>query len=139
MTPARSLFDRDGGSGPADRRAVRSPGTNSFRAACWPRGAKTQRRILHDRDAAVEFWHLRPARRARTLDAIGQIIYTCENGNGPGRAEPDKGIRIEMAQGSGTRSPHVTWLGPERDDLDYNIYLDATHRTVWGDWRSGTD
>ena len=34
------------------------------------------------------------------LDAIGQIIYTCENGNLLGRAKPEqKGIRIEMAQG----------------------------------------
>ncbi len=69
------------------------------------------------------------------VDAIGQIIYTCENGggNGPGtRAKPEeKGIRIEMAQGSGNS------FAPRRmhglgDQLEYNIYLDATRRQVWG-------
>ena len=68
------------------------------------------------------------------LDAIGQIIYTCENagGGGPGRAQPEqKGIRIEMAQGYGNSfAPrHMVGLG---GNLEYNIYLDATHRTVWG-------
>ena len=37
-----------------------------------------------------------------------------------------------MAQGSGTRSPPVVWWGSAARILDYNIYLDATHRTVWG-------
>ena len=27
----------------------------------------------------------------------------------------------------------------EADNLHYNIYLDATHRTVWGDGVLGTD
>ena len=66
-------------------------------------------------------------------DAIGQIIYTCENGNGPGtRDKPeDKGIRIEMAQGYGNSfAPRrMRGLG---NDLEYNIYLDANRRMVWG-------
>ena len=67
------------------------------------------------------------------LDAIGQIIYTCENGNGPGRAKPEeRGIRIEMAQGSSNSFAPRHMLGPGLGDLEYNIYLDATHRTVWG-------
>ncbi len=68
-------------------------------------------------------------------DATGEIIYTCENGNGNGpgtRAKPeDQGIRIEMAQGaSNSFAPRRMFgLGSE---LEYNIYLDATRRTVWG-------
>ena len=72
----------------------------------------------------------------RDLDAIGQIIYTCEHGNGPGRAKPDKGIRIEMAQGNTNSFVSRGMLGPEYIAtgryLEYNIYLDATHRQVWG-------
>lgn len=67
------------------------------------------------------------------VDAIGQIIYTCENSGGPGtRAKPeDQGIRIEMAQGrSNSFAPRRMYgLG---GDLEYNIYLDATRRQVWG-------
>ena len=69
------------------------------------------------------------------LDAIGQIIYTCENGGGggPGRAKPEqKGIRIEMAQGFGNSFAPRHMLGPGGDDLEFNIYLDATRRMVWG-------
>ncbi len=68
------------------------------------------------------------------LDAIGQIIYTCDNGNGggPGRAKPEsKGIRIEMAQGYGNSFAPRRMVGLG-DRLEYNIYLDATHRMVWG-------
>lgn len=74
------------------------------------------------------------------VDAIGQIIYTCDNsgGNGAGtRAKPEnKGIRIEMAQGHSNSFASRGMVGPESLAtgrlLDYNIYLDATRRTVWG-------
>jgi spore coat protein U-like protein len=67
-------------------------------------------------------------------DAIGQIIYTCENGNGPGTtAKPEEqGIRIEIAQGSSNSFAPRHMLGLGGSDLEYNIYLDATRRTVWG-------
>ena len=71
----------------------------------------------------------------RDLDAIGQIIYTCENGNGggSGRAKPEnKGIRIEMAQGASNSFSPRHMFGPGFADLEYNIYLDSTHRQVWG-------
>jgi spore coat protein U-like protein len=69
-------------------------------------------------------------------DAIGQIIYTCENGNGNGpgiRAKPeDQGIRIEMAQGYGNSFAPRHLRGLQGEDLEYNIYLDANRRQVWG-------
>ena len=80
------------------------------------------------------------------VDAIGQIIYVCGGGNqraappcddppcngGGGGGGGNKSIRIEMAQGySNSFAPrHMYGLGGE--DLEYNIYLDAQHRTVWG-------
>jgi spore coat protein U-like protein len=66
------------------------------------------------------------------VDAIGQIIYTCENGNLLGRAQPEQGIRIEMAQGASNSFAPRHMYGVGAAILDYNIYLDATHRTVWG-------
>jgi spore coat protein U-like protein len=68
------------------------------------------------------------------VDAIGQIIYVCGNGSGPGTtARPeDKGIRIEMAQGYSASFANRVMVGPGAAELAYNIYLDATHRTVWG-------
>ena len=72
------------------------------------------------------------------VDAIGQIIYTCESGGeDPGRGPNRRmsSIRIEMAQGYGNSfAPrHMRGLG---DQLDYNIYLDATRRQVWGTGRA---
>jgi spore coat protein U-like protein len=37
-----------------------------------------------------------------------------------------------MAQGSGNSFAPRHMVGPGFDDLEYNIYLDATHRMVWG-------
>ena len=72
---------------------------------------------------------------AADVDAIGQIIYTCENGNGggPGREKPEgMGIRIEMAQGRSNSFAPRRMYGLGLNELEYNIYLDANHRTVWG-------
>jgi spore coat protein U-like protein len=66
------------------------------------------------------------------LDAIGQIIYTCENGNLAGKKPAQKGIRIEMAQGSSNSFAPRHMYGLSFEDLEYNIYLDATRRQVWG-------
>ena len=49
------------------------------------------------------------------LDAIGQIIYTCEKGGGNAgtTASDNKSIRIEMAQGSSNSFHHRGMIGPE--------------------------
>ena len=90
------------------------------------------------------------------VSAIGQVIYTCTSGpggggpggGGPGGGPPGGGpggpgttagnpdqvsIRIEMAQGSSNSfAPRHMYGGVSLDDLEYNIYLDSTHRQVWG-------
>jgi len=85
------------------------------------------------------------------VDAIGQIIYVCSSdnsggrggggrgggggggrGGGPGSRAADKGVRIEMAQGSSYSFAPRHMIGAGFAILEYNIYLDATHRTVWG-------
>jgi spore coat protein U-like protein len=88
------------------------------------------------------------------VDATGQIIYTCElgaggggppdgrgggRGGGPGQqtAAP-KGIRIEMAQGYGNSFAPRQMVGLGGETLGFNIYLDATHRTVWGTGEGST-
>ena len=63
------------------------------------------------------------------VDAVAQVIYTCDN-----RA---KKIRIDMS--SGTSNSFDRSMSNGGYNLAYNIYLDATHRTVWGDGVLGTD
>ena len=87
------------------------------------------------------------------VTAIGQVIYTCSGGGGGGNpggpgggnpggpgttaSNPDKvSVRIEMAQGYSNSFASRGMVGPESVAsgrfLDYNIYLDSTHRQVWG-------
>jgi spore coat protein U-like protein len=73
------------------------------------------------------------------LDAIGQIIYTCGNGTGSSTQESSKAIRIQMDRGYSNSYGDRGMAGPSFDTLLYNIYLDATHRTIWGDGTNGTD
>jgi spore coat protein U-like protein len=76
------------------------------------------------------------------LDAIGQIIYVCANSVAAGTTAQDadkKSIRIEIARGFSSAYSVRQMLGPDVNGLEYNIYLDATHRTIWGDGTSGTD
>lgn len=78
----------------------------------------------------------------REVTAIGQIIYTCGRVTrgcanppcgGGGGGNGNKSIRIEMAQGPGNSfAPRHMFGGLGFDELDYNIYLDAQHRMVWG-------
>ena len=63
------------------------------------------------------------------VDAVAQVIYTCNN--------QAKKIRIDMAQGTSNSFDRSMSNGGY--NLDYNIYLDSTHRTVWGDGVLGTD
>jgi len=72
------------------------------------------------------------------LEAVGQIIYICGNGN-PGAERAVKNIRIEMARGYSNSYGDRAMVGPSFGELFYNIYLDATHRTIWGDGTNGTE
>ncbi len=63
------------------------------------------------------------------LDAVAEVIYTCDN--------QAKKIRIDMSAGTSNTFDRRMISGGA--DLSYNIYLDATHRTVWGDGVLGTD
>jgi hypothetical protein len=53
-------------------------------------------------------------------------------GGGGGGGNSKQAIRIEMAQGSSSSFAVRTMVGPGFATLEYNIYLDATHGTVWG-------
>jgi len=82
------------------------------------------------------------------LDATAQIIYTCATGSGGGGGDSGRGrggggggggggnspqaVRIELWQGLHGSFVPRTMTGPGAATLDYNIYLDATHRTIWG-------
>ena len=73
------------------------------------------------------------------LDAVGAIIYVCGSGNPGEETTGPKNIRIEMARGSSNSYSDRTMLGPSFDPLHYNIYLDATRQTIWGDGTNGTE
>ena len=81
------------------------------------------------------------------VDAVGQIIYTCEQRRGGWRSP----LTAAAVAGGEEEHPHrdgaghrelvrtrVRWWGPGSSDLEYNIYLDATHRTVWGTGEGST-
>ena len=66
-----------------------------------------------------------------SVDAVAQVIYTCSN--------QAKKIRIEMTPGTSSQfTPRYMSAGAV-DRLAYNIYLDATHQTIWGQGAFGTD
>lgn len=77
------------------------------------------------------------------VDAVGQVIYACTNGNSGGGGNPNaaaatpKAVRIELDQGSSHSFERREMMG-SRDRLQYNIYLDATRQTVWGTGVQGT-
>jgi spore coat protein U-like protein len=70
-----------------------------------------------------------------SLHAQGQVIYTC--GTHVDGRTPVKNIRIEISMGGAGSYDRRMSSGTER--LFYNLYLDADHRTVWGDGSGGTD
>lgn len=71
------------------------------------------------------------------VDAVGQVIYLC--GNLGQRANDNKAIRIELTPGIANQfSPRYMFAGPT-EMLAYNLYLDSTHQTVWGQGAFGTD
>ena len=66
-----------------------------------------------------------------SVDAVAQVIYTCNN--------QAKKIRIEMTTGSSGRFDRAMSAGTGQDFLRYNIYLDATRQTIWGEGLFGTE
>jgi spore coat protein U-like protein len=77
---------------------------------------------------------------ANPVNAVGQVIYVCGNLSASGTAQDNKAIRIELTTGSAnTFSPRRMSGGTGSDFLDYNLYLDPTHRTIWGQGAFGTD
>ena len=76
----------------------------------------------------LSYGNFDPAANAE-VDAVAQVIYTCNN--------QAKKIRIDMS--SGTSNSFDRRMSNGGYDLFYNIYLDPTHRTVWGDGVLGTD
>jgi len=65
------------------------------------------------------------------LDALAQVIYTCNN--------QARKIRIEMTTGWSNQFSPRSMRATTTDQLDYNIYLDSTHQTIWGQGAYGTD
>jgi len=63
------------------------------------------------------------------VDAVAQVIYTCTN--------TAKKIRIEMTTGLANQFDRRMISGQEY--LRYNIYLDSTRQTIWGQGLYGTD
>jgi len=73
------------------------------------------------------------------LDATGQVIYVCGNLKAAATGSP-KAIRIELTTGSASQFSPRSMLGPSTlDKLNYNLYLDPTRRTIWGQGAFGTD
>src|SRR6185295_11460473 len=64
-------------------------------------------------------------------DAVTQVRYTCD--------QHANKIRIEMTTGTGNQFTPRHMYATTTDSLDYNIYLDATHTTIWGQGLYGTD
>jgi spore coat protein U-like protein len=65
-----------------------------------------------------------------SLEAVAQVIYTCDN--------QAKKIRIEMTTGLSNQFDRYMFLDATTR-LYYNIYLDSTHTTIWGQGLYGTD
>ena len=67
------------------------------------------------------------------LDGQGSVIYTCTLIP----FGPTPNIRIELSSGGAGNFDRRMSFGFER--LFYNLYLDATRSTVWGNGSGGTD
>lgn len=129
MTPARSLLI-------AMVAAVLLIGARPGAEAQFPRGLLAG--APRDAPAAVCAIETRPLSfgiydpEANTnVDAVGQVIYTCNN--------HAKKIRIEMTTGLANQFSPRMMHANSVDRLAYNIYLDATRQTIWGQGLYGTD
>jgi spore coat protein U-like protein len=65
------------------------------------------------------------------VDVVTEVIYTCDN--------QAKKIRIEMETGTSNQFTPRYMSAIATDRLAYNVYLDATHTTIWGQGAFGTD
>ena len=65
------------------------------------------------------------------VDAVAQVIYTCN--------QQAKKIRIEMETGTANQFSPRYMFTSATERLAYNIYLDATRQTIWGQGLYGTD
>lgn len=65
------------------------------------------------------------------LDTTGRIRVRCRQPN----QIPFYTVKLGTGSG-GSYTPRKMFSGPET--LDYNLYLDSTHITIWGDGTSGT-
>ena len=73
------------------------------------------------------------------LDALGQVIYVCGNLSASSLAQGAKAIRIELETGLANQFTPRYMFASGTDQLAYNLYLDPTHRTIWGQGAYGTD
>jgi spore coat protein U-like protein len=67
------------------------------------------------------------------LSAQGQVIYSC----GTSIIGPLRTVRIELSKGGAGTYQRRMSAGVEL--LSYNLYLDASHHSIWGDGSGGTD
>jgi spore coat protein U-like protein len=72
------------------------------------------------------------------LDGIGTVIYTCGEKESLDGARGVKNIRIEMSRGA-SNSYSDRRMTSGQDQLFYQVYLDSSHRTIWGDGSNGTN
>jgi spore coat protein U-like protein len=131
MTPFRSLFV-------VIAAAVLLVGTRPGAEAQFPRGllaaprgkAKPDNGLCTIETRPLSFGTFDPEANAE-LDAVAQVIYTCD--------QHASQIRIEMTTGGSNQFDRYMQGPSIGDRLSYNIYLDATHRTIWGQGLYGTD
>lgn len=72
-------------------------------------------------------------------DSQGSISYSCGTQNGP-RDKPRTPItNIQIALSPGFSGSYERAMGGGSMPLSYNVYLDATRQTIWGDGSAGTD
>ncbi len=64
-------------------------------------------------------------------DTTGSVSFTC---NGAASIE----IRLDKGVGSGANFSRRRLTGPASDTLNYNLYLDASRSTIWGDGTGST-
>jgi len=69
------------------------------------------------------------------LDSFSTLTFNCSPIPGEG---PPRNVRIQISRGSSPTFFPRTMVGPG-GNLNYNLFLDATRQTVWGDDSGGTD
>jgi len=69
------------------------------------------------------------------LDSFSTLTFNCSPIPGEGSV---RNVRIQISRGSSPTFFPRTMVGPG-GNLNYNLFLDATRQTVWGDDSGGTD